>query len=171
MLIALSLTLLAFIAALGVMFWLGTDPRSPKVTVRLAIRLAVVFVPTAAACFAMFVVAAGILPSTSFFAPLGLAGALLASLGVTYYTCLRRSSFPPTDLFGALLLGAFVTGGLAFLFGVFGAMLLLPDSPYASVLGIFRTGPLGFVLGALGGAVLWFRHRRQSATRPTRGAG
>ena len=44
---------------------------------------------------------------------------------------------------------AFAIGGVAFLAGIAGPILLTPDSPQGPLLGIFFTGPLGFVIGAV----------------------
>lgn len=58
------------------------------------------------------------------------------------------------------LLGAALLGGLGFLGGFFGPMLLAPEANQGPLLGIFITGPLGAVLGFLGGAIVGrWRHR------------
>ncbi|HEY2250647.1 MAG TPA: hypothetical protein VGH74_06285 [Planctomycetaceae bacterium] len=49
---------------------------------------------------------------------------------------------------------AFVIGGIAFLAGFAGPILLTPDSPQGPLLGIFITGPLGFIVGALIGLAI-----------------
>ncbi len=55
----------------------------------------------------------------------------------------------------SMLVGAFVTGGIAFLAGFCGPMVFTPDANQGPLLGIFITGPLGFVLGGVGGAIYW----------------
>lgn len=47
-----------------------------------------------------------------------------------------------------------VVGGLSFLAGFVGPMLLKPDSPQGPLLGFFYTGPLGALAGALLGLVI-----------------
>jgi len=42
-----------------------------------------------------------------------------------------------------------VVGGVSFLAGFAGPILLRPDSPQGPLLGIFITGPLGFIVGAI----------------------
>jgi len=44
-------------------------------------------------------------------------------------------------------LPAFVLGGIGFVAGFFGPILLTPEANQGPLLGIFITGPLGFVLG------------------------
>jgi hypothetical protein len=50
-------------------------------------------------------------------------------------------------------LGAVVLGGIGFLLGFVGPMILTPDANQGPMLGIFITGPAGAVLGAIGGAI------------------
>jgi len=47
-----------------------------------------------------------------------------------------------------------VMGGVSFLAGFVGPILLQPDSPQGPLLGIFITGPLGAVAGAVVGLVI-----------------
>ncbi|MEX2530015.1 MAG: hypothetical protein WD960_04515 [Gemmatimonadota bacterium] len=42
---------------------------------------------------------------------------------------------------------ALLLGGLGFVLGFFGPMILAPDANQGPMLGIFITGPMGFVLG------------------------
>jgi hypothetical protein len=49
---------------------------------------------------------------------------------------------------------AVVVGGISFLAGFVGPMLLRPDSPQGPLLGFLCTGPLGTVAGALLGLVI-----------------
>jgi hypothetical protein len=53
----------------------------------------------------------------------------------------------------ALGLGAAI-GGIAFLAGFAGPIVLTPDSPQGPLLGIFITGPLGFIVGVMLGLVI-----------------
>ena len=77
----------------------------------------------------------------------------------------RYGVFGPTRrLNGAasarVLLWAFGLGGLGFVLGVFGPMLLAPDANQGPLLGIFITGPLGFFSGLFG--AIWREWRRGS---------
>jgi len=51
---------------------------------------------------------------------------------------------------------AVVLGGIAFLAGFVGPILLRPDLPQGPMLGIFCTGPLGTLAGAIVGALIGF---------------
>jgi hypothetical protein len=60
---------------------------------------------------------------------------------------------------------ALVVGGLAFLTGFVGPILLTPNSPQGPLLGILCTGPLGFVLGSIVGMFIGFwKERRGGST-------
>ena len=50
-------------------------------------------------------------------------------------------------------LGAAIVGGLGFVLGFFGPMLLAPEANQGPMLGLFVTGPAGVVIGAIAGAV------------------
>lgn len=51
-------------------------------------------------------------------------------------------------------------GGVGFMAGFFGPMLLAPDANQGPLLGIFITGPGGAVLGVVVGWVRWLRQDR-----------
>jgi len=71
-----------------------------------------------------------------------------------------HSSALPRGMFAAAFLGGVLVGGIGFIGGFFGPILLDPGANQGPLLGIF-TGPLGFVVGAIGGAVYWWsRHDR-----------
>ena len=55
-------------------------------------------------------------------------------------------------------IGALLIGGLGFVGGFFGPILLTPESNQGPLLGIFITGPLGFGAGLLWG--IWRELRR-----------
>lgn len=55
-------------------------------------------------------------------------------------------------------LGALILGGLGFVAGFFGPMILAPEANQGPMLGIFITGPAGAVIGAIAGA--WYAKRR-----------
>lgn len=72
-------------------------------------------------------------------------------------------SVPPSTKPGWFLhgvIGAALLGGVGFIGGFFGPMILALDANQGPLLGIFITGPLGFILGGIGGAVVgWWRNR------------
>lgn len=57
-------------------------------------------------------------------------------------------------------LGAVIVGGLGFVLGFFGPMILAPGANQGPLLGLFITGPAGVVIGAVAGAV--YARRRQA---------
>lgn len=57
------------------------------------------------------------------------------------------------------LLGGFVLGGIGFVLGFFGPLVVAPDANQGPLLGIFITGPAGFVVGTLAGALVHPRKR------------
>ena len=61
-------------------------------------------------------------------------------------------------------------GGVGFLCGFVGPIILNPASNQGPLFGIFITGPLGFLLGAAGGAVFWIARRRREARMASSGA-
>jgi hypothetical protein len=50
-------------------------------------------------------------------------------------------------------IGALLVGGIGFLGGFFGPILLTPEANQGPLLGIFITGPLGVLLGAVLGMI------------------
>ena len=55
-------------------------------------------------------------------------------------------------------LGAAILGGLGFVAGFFGPMILAPEANQGPMLGLFITGPAGVLIGAIAGA--WYAMRR-----------
>ncbi len=53
----------------------------------------------------------------------------------------------------SVLCGAFMLGGLGFIIGFLGPMLLVKDTSLGPLAGVFITGPLGMLLGAIGGYI------------------
>jgi outer membrane lipoprotein SlyB len=83
-----------------------------------------------------------------------LAGGAHAARKVWYGTAQDTMSVAVTAGVGALVLG-----GLGFVAGFFGPMILAPEANQGPMLGIFITGPAGAVIGAIAGA--WYAKRRQ----------
>ena len=170
--LALSL-LLAFaaaVAAFGFMFWLGTGEHGSKASWALVVRLIVVFLTTAVACYTLLWLVVGFVYPSDIHPLFGILGSLFATAVFTYFTCLRSTAFPSTRL-AAVALGAFVTAGITFTAGFFGPMLITPDSLHAPLLGIFLTGPLGFLFGAVGGFIYWSARHRPKPPASQHGAG
>jgi len=167
--LSLILGLIATVAVLGLMFWLGTGANGARVTPALVVRLVVVFIPTTAACAFLLLLAAAVAFPSGFPPLLGVLFTLLCAAGISYLTCLRSSAFPPNRI-GSIALGAFVTGGVAFSAGFFGPMLLTPDSLHAPLLGLFVTGPVGFLAGGCAGAFYWSSGRARRTARADSGA-
>lgn len=67
----------------------------------------------------------------------------------------------PVGLVNSLVLGALLCGGVAFIAGFIGPMILAPHANQGPMLGIFITGPLGFALGAMAGVLYWIARGRQ----------
>ena len=55
---------------------------------------------------------------------------------------------------GFALFLAVIVGGVCFIAGFFGPMILAPQANQGPMLGIFITGPLGFIAGGIVGLVL-----------------
>jgi hypothetical protein len=100
------------------------------------------------------VYAAGLSPWISFIASLA-AGALTARF------VWRHTASTEPGFVSAVILGALVTGGIAFAAGFFGPIIFMPGANQGPLLGLFITGPLGLVAGAVGGAVWWVAGRRR----------
>lgn len=58
--------------------------------------------------------------------------------------------------------GALLLGGIGFVLGFAGPMVLTPEANQGPLLGIFITGPLGVVIGAIGGGILGHRRGRRA---------
>ena len=95
----------------------------------------------------------GILPTTT-----GWGTLVLAAIGAVCGGVLGEFSTRPSQAGGSIArwsIGmAALIGGLAFLAGFAGPIILSPGNPQGPLLGIFFTGPLGVVAGAILGAVI-----------------
>lgn len=90
--------------------------------------------------------------------------AVLATVLVVRYVW-RQTQTLHAGLATSVLLGALVTGAVAFSIGFFSPMIFTPGANQGPLLGIFITGPLGVIVGAVGGALYWsVRKRRGVAT-------
>jgi len=94
---------------------------------------------------------------------------ILAAISVSRYVWVHTGSLQ-AGLARSVLLGAVVTGAVAFSAGFFGPMLFTPAANQGPLLGIFITGPLGFILGAVGGAIYWSARERRASKTVSNGA-
>lgn len=90
-------------------------------------------------------------------------GAALACGGAAGWYLWTSSESLSQGLVRLVAKGALYTGGIGFVLGFFGPMIIAPDANQGPMLGIFITGPLGFLLGAVGGAVYWFACGREAS--------
>jgi hypothetical protein len=90
---------------------------------------------------------------------ISLAAAVLAAIAVARYVWLRTASVE-RSLVRSIIVGALITGGVAFCVGFFGAIVVMPDANLGPRLGIFVAVPLGLLAGAIGGAGHWFVRTR-----------
>ena len=96
----------------------------------------------------------------------GLLGWLLLFFGtpgvLAWWFVLRGHIAESRALIRSGCLGAFALGGVAFLAGFIGPIIIWPEANQGPLLGIFVTGPLGAAVGAgLGVLVAASRHRRR----------
>ncbi len=91
---------------------------------------------------------------------LGLVAGLLFSLVFSFvpivalWTVVRHGPIRNRWWHGETVLGfALVVGGIAFLLGFIGPMIVTPDANQGPLLGIFITGPLGVAVGLIWGLV------------------
>ena len=66
----------------------------------------------------------------------------------------------------SVVTGALLLGGIGFVGGFFGPMLLAPQANQGPMLGIFITGPGGVVLGAVAGGIYGMLRVRRSPGAP-----
>ncbi len=79
--------------------------------------------------------------------------ALFGAVLVAWYTW-RLVSGEKMGTGISVLCGALMLGGLGFIIGFLGPMILAKDTSQGPLVGIFITGPLGVFLGAIGGYFL-----------------
>ena len=90
------------------------------------------------------------------FDPIGAAlGAVACVLGwFAWWFALRGDRPEHRARMRFAILWGFVLGGIGFVLGFFGPLVLAPDANQGPLLGIFITGPAGFVVGTLAGAIV-----------------
>ena len=128
---------------------------------RTVFRVVATLISAVAALYFVFWVSGALLPRVH--ASLGIAwlASLMAACLVAWFVWKQTASVH-RGLVKAMVLGAFLTGGIGFAVGFFGPIIFMPSANQGPLLGIFITGPLGFLAGALGGAFVWIsRSRRQ----------
>ena len=81
-----------------------------------------------------------------------LLGSLLVAVLVALYTW-RNGSLAPQGPLSSMIVGALVTGAVAFAAGFYGPIIFDPGSQ-GPLLGIV-IGPLGFLAGAISGLIYW----------------
>jgi hypothetical protein len=86
--------------------------------------------------------------------PVALAAATYGSLRIWNHAA---EGLPSVAVMACL--GAAVLGGLGFVAGFFGPMILAPGANQGPLLGLFITGPAGVVIGAIAGAWYGSTHR------------
>ena len=84
-----------------------------------------------------------------------------AAIAAARYVWLRSAS-ASGGFVKSTMMGALVTGAVAFSAGFFGPMIFVPGANQGPLLGIFITGPLGLMLGGAGGAIHWFARGRHA---------
>ena len=93
--------------------------------------------------------------------PVALAAALCWWYALRGHRTGSRALMRYTVICGAII------GGIGFVAGFIGPMIVTPSANQGPLLGIFFTGPLGFVAGALGGLVYGLSARGRGTGRLT----
>lgn len=95
------------------------------------------------------------------FDPIGAAlGAVAGTVGwLAWWFALRGDRPEHRARMRLALLGGFILGGIGFVLGFFGPLVIAPDANQGPLLGIFITGPAGFVVGTLAGTFVHGRKR------------
>jgi hypothetical protein len=89
---------------------------------------------------------------------IGQASAFLAC--ILWLFALRGHIARTRTRIGHVLIGALILGGISFIAGFVGPIIITPKANQGPLLGFFITGPLGFTLGGVIGAIYsWLRLR------------
>ncbi len=91
----------------------------------------------------------------------GIVPSLVIAIGVSYWVW-RVTGFLSTELVKAMLTGSLAIGGVGFVGGFLGPLIVSPESNQGPLLGIFITGPLGLIFGAIAGGLYWYFRRGKS---------
>ena len=101
------------------------------------------------------------------FEPIGAAFGSCAAVfaALCWWFALRGHIVESRERMRFTVLCGIVLGGVSFILGFIGPIILAPDANQGPLLGIFVTGPAGFVLGVvLGWIYLCLRSRRRGRT-------
>ena len=101
---------------------------------------------SAYACLMLLGLARGFDPLSATLGAVAATAALLAG-----WFALRGCLVESRRAMKRVILGGVILGGVGFIAGFVGPILLRPDANQGPLLGIFITGPLGFVVGAAAG--------------------
>ena len=126
------------------------------------LRLSMTIVSAVATLYFVFWTVGAMLSAFRSPVPVQTAASLLAAAAAARFIWTRTASLPRSAS-TAIMVGALVSGGIAFSIGFFGPVILLPSSNQGPLVGIFITGPLGFLIGGIGGAVYWCACRSDEA--------
>jgi hypothetical protein len=129
---------------------------------RTAFRVVATLISAVAALYFVFWVGGALLSRVHASSGIAWLVSLMAACLVAWFVWKQTASVH-RGLVKAMVLGAFLTGGIAFSVGFFGPIIFTPGANQGPLLGIFITGPLGFLAGAVGGAVFWISRRRREA--------
>jgi hypothetical protein len=116
----------------------------------LRVLAALIALPTTA--FALFMLIAVISSGLDWLRlMLGSTAATVAALG--WYFALSGDRSETRVRLGYALRGGCLLGGIGFVLGFLGPIIVTPEANQGPLLGIFITGPAGFVVGAILGAL------------------
>ena len=129
-----------------------------------ALRIVVSVVVFAATFYFVSLLWMVLLPLNAAVSFIGLIPSVLCAFWASRYVSSRMRS-GNSGWTSAVMSGAMIVGGIGFVLGFVGPIILAPDANQGPLLGIFITGPAGVVLGAIGGFIYWWTRGRGSAQR------
>ena len=136
---------------------------------RAVFRVVATLISAVATLYFVFWVGGALLLRANSSSRIAWSASVVAACLVAWFVWKQTASLQ-RGLIKAVVLGAFVTGGIAFSVGFFGPIIFMPSANQGPLLGIFITGPLGFLIGAVGGAIAWVVRRRREARMAGAGA-